>query len=329
MLWPDFTDRNNWRERFSRDVLVRDAKNSLHSLFMKDWTLKALALGITLVLWYGVTGQRALVTERIPGVYLTFNYPENLVISNDLRQEVTITVTGRRSVLEKLRGRDLVIAVNVSDYGPGTHTIALNSSRAKISLPEGVTHRIEPNAVRIVLENKITRVLPVEVVTEGKVADGYRIYGVTTHPEMVSVRGPQSHVEVLDKVQSERTPLNGQREGFTVESLRLSLPDEKVDLIEATTVKVSFNIGEEWADRTLSNIMLRASEGLKITPEKATVTLAGPRSIIAQVRPEDIEINVQEKGGSLTPTLHILRQDWANRLELRALKPVPALRTAN
>ena len=302
--------------------LARDLRKSARGLILKDWTLKLLALGITLVLWYGVTGQRAPVTERIAGAHLTFRLPEHFVVSNNPRADVDLTVTGGRQLLDRLRGRDLEVVVNLNEDGPGDHTLLLNSNSVKVALPEGVTlNRIEPNTVKVRLEASIERELPVEVPAAGQLPAGRELYAIRAQPATVRVSGPASRVNALNKVESEPVSLNGHNDNFGLERLRLLLPDEQVDLVDAL-VKVTFDIGEQRAERTLEGVATRGPEGFKAAPEKAAVTILGPRSVIEQLRAADVEITLNPKDEAApAPMLNILRPEWANLLTLRAVKP--------
>ena len=309
-------------KRPERDRLLQDFKKSLRGLFLKDWTLKVLALGITLVLWYGVTGQRAPVTERIPSVHLTFRLPDNQVVSNNPRSDVDLTVTGGQQILDRLSGRDLEVVVNLAEYSPGDHTLLLNSDNVKVTLPEGVTlNRVEPNTVKVKLEASVERQLPVTVSTTGNPDEGYELYGVRAQPASVRVSGPASRVNALQKVESEPISLNGRNGTFTLERLRLLLPDDQVDLVDAL-VKVTFDIGERRTERTIEGITVRAPEGYAPQPDKAAVVIFGPRSIVEQVRSADLEITLNGKEGETpSPNLNIMRQDWAGVLQLRAFRP--------
>jgi YbbR domain-containing protein len=304
----DFPDRGR---------LARDLRKWVRGLFLKDWTLKLLALGIALVLWYGVTGQRAPVTERIPGVQLTFRLPDKLVISNSPRNDVELSVTGARQLLDRLRGRDLEVVVSLSDYAPGDHTLRLNSDSVKVTaLPDGVTlNRVEPNTIKVRLETSIEHEFPVEVPTTGSLAEGCELYGIRLQPATVRVTGPASRINELTKVESDTVKFNGKCESFTVERLGLRLPDDQVDLVDAL-VKATFDIGE------LEGVAVRAPENSKPIPDKAAVTIFGPRSLVEKVHATDLEIALAAKDGAApTPSLNVLRQDWANLLTLRATRP--------
>src|ERR1044071_5639085 len=74
----------------------------LRALFLEDWTLKALALLITLGLWYAVTTQRAPATKRLHDVPLEFLLPDNVDIGNDPVDKVDVMLEGSQDKLAVL-----------------------------------------------------------------------------------------------------------------------------------------------------------------------------------------------------------------------------------
>ena len=92
----------------------------LRKLFVEDWSLKLLSLGITLVLWLLVTGQNEPVTTHV-NIQLNFVRPQSLEISNDPPKIVDVTLTGSRSKLDNLSVLDLVATVDLTDQQVGEH----------------------------------------------------------------------------------------------------------------------------------------------------------------------------------------------------------------
>jgi len=108
----------------------------LRRLFVEDWSLKLLSLGITLVLWLFVTSQNEPVTTHV-NVQLNFVRPQSLEISNDPPKSVDVTLTGSRSKLDGLSALDLVATIDITDQRAGERMLRL-SDRAEIHLPHGV-----------------------------------------------------------------------------------------------------------------------------------------------------------------------------------------------
>lgn len=320
MFRPDFSERKHWKERLERGL-----RQGLRSIFLKDWTLKAIAFAITMVLWYGATGRRTNGTERIQGVHLSFRLPDNTVTTHNPRNEVGVTLTGARQTLDRLNVRELSVVANISDYGPGEHTIQLNSDRVRVTgLPEGVIYsRIEPNTVKVQLENTLTRELPVHIVFGQSADAGFEIKSSTLSPERVRVRGIASRINKLQRVESEPVNLQGQRGQINLTSLRLVQPDDQTELLDAT-VEARLVIEEQRSERTLKDIPVRAPDGFAAAPNRTTVTVYGPRSIVEQLNAQNLALVLvtTDQSSAPTPTLSVTTPEWAKDLELRATRPI-------
>ena len=297
------------------------AERWLRVIFIEDWWLKLLALVISLALWYGVTGQRKPTTIRVPRVPLNFRLPNDTEISNEPRTEVEITLTGNKRALDAINVRDLVANVDVSDFRPGEHSVILTPERVTMGLPDGVRYGdIQPNNVLLRLEPRLDRELEVEVRHSGNLPEGYTLRGIAVSPEKVKVRGPASHLDALQKAPTEVISLDGRRESFTLPQTAIEIPDKKVDLIEGV-VSVHFEIGEARTEKNIGNVQVSASDGTQVRPETATITVYGERSLINQLRAENLKLVLDvAPDGSSTPRLE-LPEDLKGRVELRSTNP--------
>jgi len=301
--------------------LPREVGSWLRQIFIEDWNLKLLALAITLGLWFGVTGQRAPATVRLTRVQISFRLPSEMEISNDPRDEVEVTLTGSKGEIDRLNGRDLVAYVDVSDMKPGERVVQLTPGRVKIDLPEGVRiDGIEPNTIPLRLEQRIERQVEVEARLEGHLAEGYELRGINITPGKVKVRGPASHINELQKALTETIPLEGRKESFAVAQTAIDIPDPKVDVID-TIVNVYLEVGEQRIEKTLTGVAVRESGGASARPETASATIFGARSVIEQLRAQDIQIILDvSEDGAITPRLS-LPPGLETQVELRSTKP--------
>ena len=116
-------------------------------IFVEDWSLKLLALGITLVLWFAVTGQNKPLTIRTP-VQLNLIRPSNLDISNDPPKTVEVVLKGSRQNLQRLSPLDLVATVDVSDHAAGERVIRLSLDRVTMQFQTVLRLNLQPSTLR-------------------------------------------------------------------------------------------------------------------------------------------------------------------------------------
>ncbi|HEX8143934.1 MAG TPA: CdaR family protein [Pyrinomonadaceae bacterium] len=299
----------------------REVKAWLREIFVEDWSLKLLALAITLGLWYAVTGQRTPSTIRLRNIQLQFRLPEEMEISNEPRDTVEIVLSGNKRELQRIKRADLVAYVDISRYAPGERAVQLTRDSVTMDLPEGIRiEDIEPNVVPLRLEPRIERYVAVEARLDGKLADGYELYGVQVTPDKVRVRGAASHVNALPKAPTEVISIGGRKESFTVQQAAIEISDQRVNVLD-TVVNVTLDIGEQRTEKSFAGVQVNEASGAMARPAIATVTLYGPRSILEQLRPENMQILLDVSlDGAITPRLQ-LPPEMEGRVQLRSTAP--------
>jgi YbbR domain-containing protein len=272
----------------------------LRRIFVEDWSLKLLSLAIAIVLWLLVTGQNQPVTAHV-NVQLNFIRPQALEISNDPPRTVDVMLTGSRNKLDDLTALDLVATVDISDQRAGERVLRL-ADKALITLPQGIkVDGFQPSAIPIRLEEIVDRQIQVEPKLEGKPDEGFEVYSVYPNKGSVTVRGPASRVNALQKIPTESVWLAGHKESFTARNVALDVPDPKVDLLEPM-INVAVEIGERRIEKTLSGVAVTTEDGGKVQPATTSVTLLGVTSFLQPLKPEEVRIVLNE---NLEPRLEL------------------------
>lgn len=262
----------------------------LRKIFIEDWTLKLLSLAITLVLWLVVASQNEPVSAHL-NVQLNFVRPQSLEISNDPPKFVDVTVTGSRTKLDNLSPLDLVATIDLTDQRAGERMVRL-SDKIHLTLPSGLRiERYFPSAIPIRLEPIVQREIELEPRVDGKPAEGYEVYGVIPNQKTVVVRGPASKLNQLNKAPTETVWLGGQSETFTASNVAIDIPDPKIDLL-SPAVNIRVEIGEQRAEKTFTDVPVSAPAGSRVAPNKATVTITGPKLLVEALKKEEIKIAV-------------------------------------
>jgi len=298
----------------------REAGAWLREIFLEDWTLKLIALFISVWLWFAVTGQRTPTTIRLRNVQLDFQLPNDMEISNDPRRDIDITVSGSSDALESLNRRELVARVDVSGYKPGDRVVQLTDKI--IDLPSGIkVVKIEPNTVPLRLEPTVEREVEVEARREGDLPEGFELYNVSVAPARVRVRGPASHVNALQKAMTETIPVEGRRESFVIQQVAIDVPDQKLTVIDPV-VNVRLEVGELRVEKSFGGVNVLANNSAQARPTQASLTLYGPKSVLEKLRPEDIQLvlEVDDDGGVRNMNL-LLPQGIAGLVQLRSTRP--------
>src|SRR5215204_3472104 len=265
----------------------------LRALFLEDWTLKAFALLVALGLWYAVTTQRAPANKRLHDVPLEFLLPDNVDIGNDPVDKVDVMLEGSQDKLAVLTSRDLVAQVDVTSLLPGDRNPRLTDKNVSMELPDGVRIlEITPRSLTLHLEPVVEREVPVEARFEGAPPAGFERGTVGVTPERIRVRGPESHINAVERAFTETISLVGRRETLVLPQVAVDIPDHKVVPLDAF-VSVRVEIAEEQAERRFTNVAVAIDGDAKVSPATAAVTLRGPRSVVEALRPEDVRLRIE------------------------------------
>ena len=227
--------------------------------------------------------------------------PSNLEISNDPPKTVEVVLTGSRPNLQSLSPLDLVATVDVSDHPAGERVIRLTLDRVTMQLPDGVKiESFQPSTIPIRLEPRLERQILVEVKTEGNPMTATRSTESIRAPTTVRVRGPASRVEALQKAPTETISLSGRKESFTASRVAIDIPDQKIEVLDPL-VDLAVEVGEKRTEKSFSGVRTRSISGVEVRPATVEVTLSGPASVLAELRPEDVKVvvNLSSTGGSV------------------------------
>src|ERR1043165_8139278 len=273
----------------------------LRRIFVEDWSLKLLSLAIAIVLWLLVTGQNQPVTAHV-NVQLNFIRPQALEISNDPPRTVDVMLTGSRNKLDDLTSLALVATVDLSAQGAGERVLRL-ADKAQITLPQGIkVDGYQPSAIPIRLEEIVDRQVTIEPKLEGQPGDGFEVYGVYPTKGSVSVRGPASRVNSLQKALTESIWVGGRKESFTAANVAIDVADPKIDLLDPV-VNVNGEIGERRVEKTFSGVNVSTADGDKVQPATTSVTVLGVASLVNSLKPEEVKLVLD--GDNFQPRLEV------------------------
>lgn len=295
----------------------------LHDLLFADWGLKLLALAITLGLWFAVTGQRVPTTARLHKVPLFFSLPNEMEISNEPREEVDLTLRGSKRVLDAIKASDVSLSYDASSYRPGERVVQLSPNNITLQLPEGVSpegvtiERIEPGSVPLRLERRIERELEVAPKTGGALPEGYELVGVQSLPARVRVRGPESHVNALERAPTETILLEGRTETFTAPQIAIDIQDHKLVALDAV-VDVLVKISETQATKRLVGVAARAADG---SNSRLTIEVRGARALVEHLRASDLTVVYDAAADGTTRPRLLLPPNLEGRIELISTNP--------
>lgn len=173
---------------------------------MNNIGLKLLAFLFAFLLWLIVVNVDDPVTdETFTGIVVTVEHEEVITEDNqtyqivDDTQTVDVTVNARRSVLNRIKSEDIIATADMKELYlesqiPVDIQIPGYDYESAVSNPRNLQVKIEENA---------SKTFPITPATVGTVRDGYVLGELRADPEKVTINGPQSVIEQINRVIAE------------------------------------------------------------------------------------------------------------------------------
>jgi hypothetical protein len=299
-------------------------KKKLADLFSKDWLLKFVSLVLAVILWYFVGGEDR-VDKNVMIPIEIINLPRDLVISNQFKKEIEVTVSGPRSLILEMSSRALTRQVDLSAATPGT--MVIENDHKHIPVLRGITvQRVQPSSIILSLDKLVQKQFPVEAKTVGRVADGYYVRFLKVDPDVISITGPQTTLSQVDELHTKAINLDGVKHSSQLQ-VPLELEPAIVELIGETSVTADITIGVETVTRSLDGMKVNAVvNGVRreVEPEEVKVIANIPKLLIdQQIDPKTlftVTASSQENGETLRVKA-VARTDLEVPIEILSIVP--------
>ncbi len=178
-----------------------------------DLAHKLIAILMAIALWFIVVANNddLMRTNTIANIPITYTNEDVLEDDYGLRliegqdQTVTVKVTGPYASLYSLTTNDIQVRVNLANFQkPGTYTINTSSQSTNCTLIVNSSSVREseistPSSFQIVLDEVITKEVPVTIQVDGTPSTGYMYDDPEGEQDSVSVTGPKTVVNQIRK----------------------------------------------------------------------------------------------------------------------------------
>jgi YbbR domain-containing protein len=179
-----------------------------------NWGLKALSLALAAAGWLAINSGMREMTASVSAIVQYHNLSYEVEVVSAQVESVHLFVRGSSAHLARLANHNIPIILDLaSARSAGERTFTI--TRDLVNLPAGVElERAVPSQIRLRLEERITREIPVKARVAG-VPAGFTAEIAAIDPPVLSVTGPRSRVENLSFVETDpidlsSAPLSGQ-----------------------------------------------------------------------------------------------------------------------
>jgi uncharacterized protein (TIGR00159 family) len=208
---------------------------SVRRLLFRNMGPKLATLGLVVVSWLVITAkQGGIVTVTAP---LKFqNLPESLALIGSAPETVDVQLKAISSLLPSPARLDIVATVDLAKVREGTSQVPVRPDG--FQLPLGVTVAgISPAGVKVTVQRKIRREVPVRLRKVGVPPRGLRLKRLVVEPGRVTIEGPEHLLAQVEGVDTEEVNLASLQQGGVLE-VKLLSPTPQVKLLHDGPVRV-------------------------------------------------------------------------------------------
>jgi YbbR domain-containing protein len=181
-------------------------KNSLKSFVSTNPMLKIMSLIIASMLWFFVVSQgRSVIVMDIPVGFK--NIPHDLEVI-DGAKTVSLSIEGHERLLQKLRQGDVSVSIDLGRVKKGNIFFPLTIDN--VMLPNTLTVTdISPQTVKLKIEARVTKRVPVRTLIVGSPAPGFTIKGINVVPGEIEIKGAESILSKIYSIKTEPVDITG------------------------------------------------------------------------------------------------------------------------
>jgi YbbR domain-containing protein len=265
-----------------------------------------LILGAVVLLSAGALFYFTSDDEVVLAVSVKFeNVADDLIALQGGAPVLEAHLKGPSGALEEVKGSGLSYDVDLSAATPGPLIVKISPD--KIEVPRRISVvGIEPSSLRVTIDNRMEKIIPVVPDLNGDPAPGYVVSRVLADPSFVQLTGPMSVLEDMSAVRT--TPVNvGGLTETTKKKVALNLDhDSHVRAVGENLVEVETVVEQKMVEKRLNVPVHAIPEDLKyvIMPDRIELLLKGPVNTLKKVS-QDNGVRVHVDVAGLQPGTYV------------------------
>lgn len=255
--------------------------------FKRNWKLKLISLVLSVGLWYYAVNEESVEIVRTIPISVSVEN-KNISILKVSTEKLRVTIKAPRAVVGQVASSDIRATHQLGREMKQAGEYSFHTDPSEINLPslEMQVLRIEPQIVRVLVDEVVTQKLPVKPRFVGEPAFGYKVREeeLQMDPNAVLVQGPKGEIEKMTAAMTSPLSLTGRTRSFRLTS-DFSLPPH-ASVLDVDSVDVYVPIHEVSEEKELTDVpikMVRPSGALgvaELNPKKVTVKVQGPRRVL-------------------------------------------------
>lgn len=231
------------------------AKNITEKL-LENWPAKIVCLTLALLLF--MFYRMSTLEQRVFSVPLRIQTNNDIVPAASYPRTVTVRLRGEMDTLYPVEEKDISVFVDLTSLErEGEYRFPLQVRVAGTAGTDSTLETaVEPSEIRIRVEMRTVKKVPVVPNFAGYPEAGYEFDGYLVNPVSVEVSGPRTVVESIEEMQTEAIDLSGRNAGFEGTALLMNR-NSLITVSSGGTVEYRVRIVPTIVTRTVTGLPLR------------------------------------------------------------------------
>ena len=251
---------------------------NLQNLFRKNLPVKILALIASIIMWgYVMNEENPSVNGRYTVPVEIINAPEGYDVNMGVR-EVTLKVRAPRSLMAAAHESDFKAVIDLSGDTEGEY-----DEKIRTVIPQGFELLgMSDDTVHVTMEALIAHGVPVDIVVNGKAAQGMELGDIKPAQQYVNVYGPRHLVDSIARA-SGKIRLADNNSDFTMRVKLTAVTADGENINDLAVLPGELDV----------TVQLVPGEGKKIVPVKPAVNGILPEGYVlgeVTVQPNQVEV---------------------------------------
>lgn len=270
---------------------------------LENLGLKAMAFFFA-VGFFGYVHAQENVQQRTIPVSVISLQPENgsFELMTKIPPAIHVTLRGSRRAMTDLV-QDGVPPVEI-DLREG-YPIEVSFARDMFLLPNQLEIIVvDPPTLELEWEEVITRQVPLQASITGNLPEGFIVNGEPKiDPEVITVRGPASRVEVMQFARLAPYNVSGLTEGKFPRRIAIDPPPARVEFLGRQAATVILEVKRRESEKLFSELRIEVlgPPGAVARPDTVDVTVIGPPDVVRKLKP-----------GQVVPTVDLIQSKLWN-----------------
>lgn len=258
-----------------------------------NWVPKCICIVIAIALYlFGKTARLEKKTFSIP---LVVKEDGNLMHSENLPSHISITIRSEPDNISALTSSDIQAVLDLSYYTKeGNYDVPVAASLATgVNLAAPVELTVSPEKIKVKLEERTRKAVPVEVPVYGNPLHGYELSEIKISPQQVIISGPKSLVANINQVSTFEVNLSEKNEDFH-EIKKIRNINRHIELVSSENVDVNVSFKTSLVTKTFSNVqvyLVHLAPHLEaVAIPEASFTVSGAQLVLEKFYPSEYTI---------------------------------------